>query len=420
MAKFWLVARREYLVAVRRRTFVIGTFGLPLAMAALIALSAVVALGNRNRRPVGYVDLAGLLAPAGSQVGAGYGASLRAFTDEAAAQSALLAGDIQAFYVIPADYLTSGRLLLRYGATPPAGDALAPFQSALRTALLANQPASVRSLVTRGPDLIMRTVDGHREISRENILTLLLPFVAGVAFTIATLTSANYMIRAVATEKENRMVEVVATSMTPHQLMGGKSLGLMGVAMTQLGLWAAIAAIGLLILRASVPNLIGLRIPGTFVAVILLFFLPSYALVAGMMTAIGSAVTEVHQGQQIAGTLNLFFLLPFFFLPVLLANPNSPLMVALTLFPTTAFLTVCMRWAFTTIPAWQLALSWTLLVISALVCVWAAARIFRVGMLRYGQSLDLQGMLAILRPASRPRVEALSQPGGGGGPQGGS
>jgi ABC-2 type transport system permease protein len=402
--KLWLVARHEYGVAVRRRTFLLGTFGLPLAMAALIALAALVALGSQDRHPVGYVDQAGVLNSANGQPDAVTG-GLRAYADEKSAQAALLAGDIQAFYVLPADYRASGRLSMRYGARPPQPAALEPFQSALRSALLVGQPADVRALVTRGPDLVLRTADGRREISQGNIMGLLLPFLAGAAVTIATLTSANYMIQAVATEKENRMVEVVTTSTTPLQLMGGKAFGLMGVALTQLGLWAAIAGIGLLILRAAAPPWLHFHLSGGLLALTLCFFLPSYALVAGMMTAIGGAVTEVHQGQQIAGTLNLLFVLPFFFLPLLLADPNSPLAVALTLFPTTAFLTVTMRWAFTTVPAWQLALSWTLLVASALLAVWAAAHIFRVGMLRYGQSLGLRSLVGALWPRQRiPRA----------------
>jgi ABC-2 type transport system permease protein len=417
MHKLWLVARREYGVAVRRRTFLLGTFGLPLAMAFLIALSLLVMGGERDRRPVGYVDMAGLLDGAGGRQRTAPAPGLRAYADETAALAALQAGDIQAFYILPVDYETTGRLSLRYTTQRPSSEALAPFGSALRVALLAGQPDEVRSLITRGADLVMRTADGRREISRENVLSLLLPFLAGAAFTVVTLTSANYMIQAVATEKENRMVEVVATSLTPLQLMGGKSLGLMALAMTQLGLWAAIGVIGLLILSAGSAGLFTLQVPGEFVAVILLFFLPSYVLVAGMMTAIGAAVTEVHQGQQIAGTLNLIFVLPFFFLPVLLANPNGPLMVAFTLFPTTAFLTVAMRWAFTDVPAWQLGLSWTLLVGSALLAVWAAARVFRAGMLRYGQSLDLASLARILRPAPGPGATAGLSARGGKGPR---
>ena len=81
----------------------------------------------------------------------------------------------------------------------------------------------------------------------------------------------------------------------------------------------------------------------------------------------------------------------------MVANPNSPLLVALTLFPTTAFLTVTMRWSLTVVPVWQMVLSWVLLVTTAGFSVWAAGRVLRVGMLRYGQRLDLRAALRALR-----------------------
>jgi ABC-2 type transport system permease protein len=119
----------------------------------------------------------------------------------------------------------------------------------------------------------------------------------------------------------------------------------------------------------------------------------------GFMIVIGSAVTELQQGQQIAGILNLFFMAPFFVLVILFANPDGPLAVALTLFPTTAFLTISIRWALTAVPLWQLGLSWLFLVTSALITVWVAARVFRLGMLSYGQRLGWASLKAALRHA---------------------
>ncbi|MFN2164892.1 MAG: ABC transporter permease, partial [Anaerolineae bacterium] len=139
------------------------------------------------------------------------------------------------------------------------------------------------------------------------------------------------------------------------------------------------------------------EIPWGLLGIVLFWFVPSYALMAGLMISIGSTVTEMQQGQQIAGILNLLFVFPFFLTVMIFTSPNSPLMVLLTLFPTTSFLTVSMRWAVTAIPLWQLAASWILLVISAGVSIWAASRIFRVGMLRYGQRLELRGVLAAIR-----------------------
>jgi ABC-2 type transport system permease protein len=88
---------------------------------------------------------------------------------------------------------------------------------------------------------------------------------------------------------------------------------------------------------------------------------------------------------------------PFFVLVVLFANPDGPLAVAMTLFPTTAFMTITIRWGLTTVPFWQIALSWSILVASALITVWLAARIFRIGMLNYGQRLDWTAIRTALR-----------------------
>ena len=192
-------------------------------------------------------------------------------------------------------------------------------------------------------------------------------------------------------------MEVMVTSMTPEEMIGGKSLGLISVSLTQLLIWLLTVIAGLIVGAQFVEQLRGIGVPWALLAIIALYFLPAFALVAGMMTAIGSAVTETRQGQQMSGVINLLFVAPFFFLALILANPNSPVAVALTLFPTTAFITVTMRWGLTVIPLWQMILSWLLLVSSAGLSVWAAARILRVGMLRYGQRLTLRSMVQAVR-----------------------
>jgi ABC-2 type transport system permease protein len=121
-----------------------------------------------------------------------------------------------------------------------------------------------------------------------------------------------------------------------------------------------------------------------------LFFFPSYVLMAGIMVAIGSAVTELQQGQQIAGILNLFFMLPIFLLMIIFENPGHPIAVFLSLFPMTSFLTISLRWGLGTVPLWQVGVAWVLLVGSAVLVMWAATRVFRAGMLRYGQPLSLK------------------------------
>jgi ABC-2 type transport system permease protein len=79
------------------------------------------------------------------------------------------------------------------------------------------------------------------------------------------------------------------------------------------------------------------------------------------------------------------------------AAPNSPVIIALTFFPTTSFLTVMMRWGMSAMPVWQVVVSWLILVGTAVFFFWFSAKVFRQGMLRYGKSLSLKETWAAIK-----------------------
>jgi ABC-2 type transport system permease protein len=396
MRKAWLVARHEYLTMVRKRSFVLATLAFPVLISAFLALTIWLAQGRSDDRPLGAVDLAGVLIDGAWQAGDSDVAFLP-FASEAAALAALQAGRIQAYYLLPAGYRESGEVQLTAQSEAPPGATQRAFDAMLRSSLLVDQPAAVQQRLTEGVSLTVRSADGRREFSQSNFINLLLPFVAGFFFIYAVLSSAGYLLQAVTTEKENRTVEIMATTLSPDHLIAGKALGLLAVALTQLAVWVAAIVLGLAVGVAVEPLLRSVQMPWSMLAVVLLYFLPSFALIGGMMIAIGSVFSDIQQGQQVAGILNLLFMAPFFVLIVLFANPDGPLAVGMTLFPTTSFLTVLIRWGLTTIPPWQLALSWLLLATSAAVSVWAAARVYRAGMLHSGQRLSGTAICAALR-----------------------
>ncbi len=400
MRNLWLVAKHEYLKIVRQKSFLFGTLGIPVLIIVVMAVSILVALGQRGTLPLGYVDRAGILSESVTPPVPEKGkppVAIRAFADEAAAQAALEANTIQAYYVVPPDYVQSGRVQLFFRDKRPGEMAQADFADFLQANLLAGHPAAVQQRVLEGSQVTFRSMDGKRELASENVVSFIVPFVAAFFFVFAVMNAGSYMLQAVTDEKENRTIEVLATSIRPEELIGGKAVGLMSVGLTQLGIWVLTGVLALLAASPFVPEVQGVRVPWSFVGVAVLFFVPAYALIAGLMTAVGGMVTDLRQGQQITGILNLFFTLPFFFVALIMAKPNSPLIVALTLFPTTAFVTITMRWAMTAVPLWQLGLSWVLLVSSAVVSVWLAARIFRLGMLRYGQNLNVKTIITSLR-----------------------
>ncbi len=399
MHNFWLVAKHEYLKTVARRGFLILTLAIPLGMVALIGLGIAIESMGQNNQPLGYVDQAGVLDPSlhGAMRDADERVQIREFPDQEAARTALERGEIQAFVLFPADYPDSLQTEIFYQDELPQGDVLEDLDEFVRVNLLSSLPGDVQERLLEGPSVTVYDVGSNRTFSQDNIVQIILPFVATFFFFFATMSSAGYMLGVVAGEKENRTLEVMLTSVTPGQLIGGKTAGLLAASLTQLAIYVVAAVIGIQVAAGYVPELQQVSVPWGYLGVIALFFLPSYALIAGVMVAIGAAVTEVQQGQQVAGILNLLFVVPLFILPVMFNNPGGPVVIFFTLFPTTAFLTISLRWGLGTVPFWQLGLSWVILVATAAAAVWAAARVFRAGMLRYGKPLSFRGMVDAVR-----------------------
>jgi len=397
MREAWLVAKHEYLSRARQRSFLFGTLSILVLIAIIMGVTAFIVIGGRDNRPVGYVDRAGVF---GGQISSASEAlEIRAFPDEAAARAELAAGAIQAFYVLPRDYLSRREVILYYGAEQPDQRTRGTFDAALRFALASRLPPEVQQRLSEGSHIALRSLDG-RQFDTSSILDALLPFLVGFLFILATISSSGYLLHALTAEKENRTAEVMITTLTPVQLVGGKSLGLIAVSLTQVAVWLAVAIVALVVAGRYFPELRGLHLSPGPVAIIMLYFLPAYALIAGMKTAVGAIMPDQQQSQQIAALLNLMFFFPYMVATVLFADPNGPLAVALTLFPTTAFTAITIRWGLTTIPTWQLAASWVILVGSAVFAVVVAAQIFRVGMLTYGQRLDLRSIRAALGKGS--------------------
>ena len=399
MRSLWLVAKHEYRRTVMRRGFVIGTVAIPLGIIALIALVIVVENMGQDRSPLGYVDHSGVLeiSRQAALPGTGSRVEIREYADEETALAALERGEIQAVFVLPADYLQTLESDLYYLQEPPSNDVWRAFDNFVRVNLLAPLPEDLQQRLFEGPSITVLDPSSGRDFSEANIINLILPFVATFVFFFATMIGAGYMLGIVANEKENRTMEIIVTSVTPVQMIGGKAAGLLAASLSQLGVYIAAAVIGLIVAAPYIPELQQAAVPWDYLAIMALFFLPAYILMSAIMIAIGASVTELQQGQQVAGLLNLVFMLPIFLVPLLFQNPGHPLFVFFTFFPPTSFLTVSLRWGLGTVPMWQMAVGWLLLVAAALLMVWAAARVFRAGMLRYGQPLTFRGAVEAIR-----------------------
>ena len=399
MRNYWIVAKYEYRRFVVKRSFLIGILVVPLAIALLIGMSYLVYGTGQNKLPIAYIDQANFLKVElqANLPDPEKRIKILAYPDEASAQAALIAREIQAFFIFPPDYFTTLKTGLYYLDKTPSRDVWSQFDDFVRLNLVTRLPQAVQQRVLEGPKVTVIDITNNRQFSNEALINILLPIVASIFFFVSTMSTSGYMLQVVTDEKENRTMEIMVTSLTPLQMIGGKTLGLLGAALTQIAVYLVAAAVAIKVGAPYLDFLQQLTIPWTYLGIMALFFFPAFALIAAIMVAIGGIVGETQQGQQIAGLLNILFMLPLLTLVILMENPSHPLVLFMTFFPPSAFLTISLRWGFSSVPYWQIAVSWILLVTSTLGMVWVAARLFRAGMLHYGQPFNFKAIMAALK-----------------------
>jgi ABC-2 type transport system permease protein len=397
MAKLTQIALNEYRRNVFKRSFLLALLGVPLLMALSLGVGFLMEALQNDDAPVGYVDLAGLFGdhPIAAPVSAGKPVEMIPFAAEAEARSALDSGRIQAYYVLSKSYRYTRHVELYY-YRQPGGNASRQFYDFLQVNLMAGQPLErARRAAQLGEGLIVRSLDGRREVPGSPTFALMAPLLIGMAFVLLVLMSSGYLMQAVVEEKENRTMEVLVTSVSPSQLMGGKVLGIVAVSLTQLAVWAlvavaAVAAAG----RLGIAWFQDTSLDWGIVAAALALALPSYVLTAALMAAAGATVTTAQESQSAGALFAVLNAAPLFLSWAIVMAPSGVLPAVLTFLPFTAMLTVVLRNLFSAVPAWQVAVAVAIQTAGAIAAIWLAGRAFRLGMLRFGQRLRLRELLA--------------------------
>ena len=200
-----------------------------------------------------------------------------------------------------------------------------------------------------------------------------------------------YIMRGVLEEKNNRIVEVIVSSVRPTTLMLGKILGIGLVGLTQYAVWACLA---LAVALPGAAALIGMgeglpHIPVATIGAFVLFFLLGYFLYSSLYAALSAPFNTEQEAQQfvmIPGMMLILTSTTWFFA---FNQPNGTLATVLSFFPFTAPLMMFMRISVQTPPLWQIATSVALLVATIVAVAWFAGRIYRVGILMYGKKPTL-------------------------------
>jgi ABC-2 type transport system permease protein len=407
MKKVWLVLKHEILTLLSSKSFWFGIVGIPLISALIFGVVGAISQNSDATETVsklfaspqatsgeGYVDLSGLLTslPAGIPAN-----KLAAYPDEAAARQALTAGEISAFYIIPADYIATGKVIYirpEFNPLSESGQA-----SLLRRALRVNLLGGDVALADRiGRPLNLRTTSLSPEPQREenNPMTFFLPYMVTILFYIIILSASSLLLSSVTKEKENRVIEVLMSSVTPTQLLTGKISGLGIVGLAQMVFWVGT---GFILLRLSgrtfaVPEVF--QLPTSFLVWAVIFFLLGYAVYAALMAGLGALVPNLREASQATIVVILPLIVPMILISVLIEDSNGWLAILLSLFPLTSPVAMMTRLAAGSVPIWQPLLAAGLLAVTAVFIVRAVAGMFRAQALLSGQDFKIKLFFAAL------------------------
>jgi ABC-2 type transport system permease protein len=218
------------------------------------------------------------------------------------------------------------------------------------------------------------------------------PFLAMMLLFMGIVGISQMLISSTLEEKASRVFEVLLSSLSPFQLMAGKVLGICGVGLTLLLLWS-----GGGILAAALQGTSDL-VTGPQVGLFIAYYVLGFLLIASLMVSVGSACNTLKEAQNLMAPLSLLLALPILLAIVIMKNPNGTLATVLSFVPPfTPFLMMARIAGTPPPPTWQIAASLLLLAVSTWFAIRLAARVFRVGILMYGQPPRLKEIFRWMR-----------------------
>lgn len=412
MDKIFAVARREFLATVRTKAFILSVVLMPgLIIGGIFGGEKVHNLSQAERQPVrrlAVVDGTGLVFPELAAQVATYNVErpnqpfevqeLAPETDPATLRTRVLEGALYGYILVDPNAVTGegGCVLARKDNQLEAGKRL---EGMIREAVLAVRlrsagidPTEVAVLRARSVAIEQWDAQTSAPVVSNELARLLTPFAFMLLLFMGTFGIAQGLLTTVIEEKSSRVVEVLLSAVSPVQLMAGKIVGMVLVGFLLLGVWGAVGVLGARTYHVSE------LVTAYRLTVAILYFVPGFLLMSSLLAAIGSACNELKEAQSMVFPLSLITIVPMLFWFFIAENPTSTFSVLLSYIPPiTPFVMILRICADPDTPLWQIATTLALLWASVVVAIWAAGKVFRVGVLMYGKPPSLRELLRWVR-----------------------
>ena len=402
MNKILLIFRHELMHTLRRVGFIILTLAVPVL--ALLGIGIFRIVSGITAPPaevtkIGYVDEPGIFSQFNTQGNLEF---VNFNTIEAATQ-ALIDKDVTEYFVIPQDFVETG--MVSFYSTqrqliPPEGT-ISAVQKFITSNLLSGKVSpSVITRVESSINAISITLTSTGEVAPQQggFANFILPAIFGVLLAFSLMFSSIYVLQSLSEEKENRLMEILLSSVSTRQLLTGKVLGLGAAGLLQVIFWAITLPLLMNLASSSIGGFLSsIQVPLSFWILGIVYFILGYTIFAVLSAGIAAVTSNLQEASGLSAIYSIFNFAPFWFFSVLMLFPTSPAWVVLTIFPLTAPVLTMLRLGVTGVPVWQMAVNIILLILSILGGLWMDSKLLRAYMLMYGKRPGIGQIIRSLR-----------------------
>ncbi len=401
MNKTFLIFKHEFMFTIKKIGFIILTLALP--MLVLLGIG-IFHFTSGITKPVetitiGYVDEAGGFKQFTNQ----RNIMFVLFDTSEAATQALIKKDITEYFIIPRDYISMGiinRYTMQKEVTPPATTATAIKNFISSNLLVGKVPTATIAIIEAPLNIVTTTLTstGVASLKQGGLTNLIIPGIFGLLLALSLSFSSAYVLQGLSEEKENRLMEILLSSVSTKQLIVGKVLGIGAAGLLQVVVWVISIPFLLNLASSSIGGILSMiQIPANLLVLGVVYFILGYLLFAVLSASVAAISSSVREAQGLAAIFTLFSVAPFWFYSLLLLFPNSPVWVVFSIFPFSAPVLVMLRIGMTGVPTWQLITSIAVLVFSIIGGLLLAAKLLRTYILMYGKRPRLGEIIRNLR-----------------------
>lgn len=406
MSKLKIVIKHEYLTIIKQPSFWIAMLAIPALIAIVIAISYFGSKSSSDRieqlakdlRNVSIVDDSGLI---NKKVVEASGLKVSPDSETASLREDVRTGKKEALVVYPAS-LSKDRKYSVYLSTndfTKMGSVTSLADNILKTSLfLPLGSAEVIALAQNGAESQVTTYKNGNETAGIN--EYIVPGVFVVLFYVVFAFSVGYMLSSVSEEKENRSMEMVLTYVKPRILIVGKLLAVILVTLTQVLFFAVLGIAALLVAKSLGTDLslpAGVDLQRLVFDPVAIFFGASFLVVgflmfAGFMTATAAMAPSSKEANSFSAVFYIGAIIPFYFVTLILTNPDSLVVKFVTFFPLTSPVVNLLRNTIGNIGIVEASFALVVMFIFMVLSILVAVRAFSRGALEYSSAIKLRSL----------------------------